>query len=88
MRILFHYLETFPSKMSLQQSLFFPQPEQLQQDADFLSLRINRIIALNKYKATNILIHIYPFFLYKQFPDIIDQKRDNPSNSGIINNRE
>ena len=56
MRILFHYLETFPYKMSLQQSLFFPQPEQLQQDADFLSLRINRIIALNKYKATNIPI--------------------------------
>ena len=79
--------------MSLQQSLFFPQPEQLQQDADFLSLRINRIIALNKYKATDnpdnyILIHIYPFFLYKQFSDIIDQKRDNPSNSGIINNCE
>ena len=41
--------------MSLQQSLFFPQPEQLQQDADFLSLRINRIIALNKYKATKEL---------------------------------
>ena len=56
MRILFHYLETIPSKMSLQQSLFFPQPEQLQQDADFLSLRINRIIALNKYKATNMPI--------------------------------
>ena len=56
MRILFHYLEPFSPNVSLQQSLFFPQPEQLQQDADFLSLRTNRIIALNKYKATNMPI--------------------------------